>query len=80
MDASKKEVIEDTLVDVKFSGIQWENEEGFFYSSYDNSKSSELSEITNQHKLYFHKLGMSQSEDIIIYVETPEENHRYVGS
>lgn len=80
IDALKNEVLEDTLVDIKFSGIQWKKEEGFFYSSYDKPKGSELSEMTDQHKLYFHKVGTSQNEDQLIYGGTAEEKHRYVGA
>ena len=80
LDAIKNKILEDTLVDVKFSGIQWKKEEGFFYSSYDKPKGSELSEMTNQHKLYFHKLGTSQAEDDLIFGGTEEEKHRYVGA
>lgn len=80
MDAIKKSIIEDTLVDVKFSGIQWKLNEGFFYSSYDKPEGSELSEMTDQHKLYYHKLGTTQSEDLLIFGGTPEQKHRYVGA
>lgn len=80
MDALNKKIVEDTLVDIKFSGIQWKLNDGFFYSSYDKPEGSELSEMTDQHKLYYHKLGTSQSEDILIYGGTPEEKHRYVGA
>ena len=74
-----REVIEDTLVDVKFSGISWKADDGFYYSSYDKPKGSELSAKTDQHKLYYHKLGTPQSEDDIIFGATPEEKHRYVS-
>ena len=79
MDVFSKEIIEDTIVDVKFSGLSWKKNEGFFYSSYDKPKGSELSAKTDQHKLYYHKLGTSQSEDQIIFGGTFEEKHRYVG-
>jgi protease II len=45
-----------------------------------NPEGSELSEMTDQHKLYYHKLGTPQSEDILIYGGSPEEKHRYVGA
>ncbi len=80
MNAINKNIIEDTLVDVKFSGIQWKLDEGFFYSSYDKPKGSELSDMTDQHKLYYHKLGTKQSEDIIVYGEKQDQKHRYVGA
>ena len=79
MDVESKEIVEDTLVDVKFSGMSWYKDQGFFYSSYDKPKGSELSAKTDQHKLYYHKLGTSQKEDKIIFGATTEEKHRYVG-
>lgn len=79
MNAETKEIIEDTLVDIKFSGLSWKGNDGFFYSSYDKPKGSELSAKTDQHKLYYHKIGTRQSEDQLIFGGTPEEKHRYVG-
>ena len=79
MDVDSKEIKEDTLVDVKFSGISWKENEGFYYSSYDKPKGSELSAKTDQHKLYYHKLGTSQKEDKVVYGAKPEEKHRYVS-
>jgi len=77
IDALSKKVLEDTLVDVKFSGISWHGNEGFYYSSYDKPKGSELSAKTDQHKLYFHKLGTSQKEDKVIF--GADQKRRYVG-
>ncbi len=79
MNTETKTVVEDTLVDVKFSGISWKGNDGFYYSSYDKPKGSELSAKTDQHKLYYHKIGTPQSEDQVIFGATPEEKHRYVG-
>ena len=79
LDAVSKEIKEDTLIDVKFSGISWLKNEGFFYSSYDKPKGSELSAKTDQHKLYYHKLGTSQKEDVVIFGEKAAEKHRYIG-
>ncbi|RZN76046.1 MAG: S9 family peptidase, partial [Winogradskyella sp.] len=42
-------------------------------------KGSELSAKTDQHKVYYHKLGTTQSSDKLIYGGTPEEKHRYIG-
>ncbi len=79
MDAESKMIKEDTLVDVKFSGISWYKNEGFYYSSYDKPKGSELSAKTDQHKLYYHKLGTSQKTDKVIFGGIAAEKHRYVG-
>ena len=79
IDVESKTIKEDTLVDVKFSGINWKGNEGFYYSSYDKPKGSELSAKTDQHKLYYHKLGTSQKNDPIVFGGTAAEKHRYVG-
>ncbi|THD69232.1 S9 family peptidase [Robertkochia marina] len=79
IDAESREVVEDTLNDIKFSGISWKGDEGFFYSSYDKPEGSELSAKTDQHKLYYHKLGTPQQEDELIFGGKEEEKHRYVG-
>ena len=79
MDTQSKQIIEDTIVDVKFSGISWLKNDGFYYSSYDKPKGSELSAKTDQHKLYYHKLGSSQKEDRLVFGGTPRQKHRYVG-
>ena len=71
-------IIEDTILDVKFSGVSWKGSEGFYYSSYDKPKGSELSEKTDQHKLYYHKLGTPQSDDELIYGGNEMEKNRYV--
>jgi len=80
MNAKTKEIVEDTLVDIKFSGISWKGNEGFYYSSYDKPKGSELSAKTDQHKVYYHKLGTSQKEDKLIFGGRPDEKHRYIGA
>ncbi|MDI6033053.1 prolyl oligopeptidase family serine peptidase [Flavobacterium sp. LB2P84] len=77
MDAITQKIIEDTIVDVKFSGVSWKANEGFYYSSYDKPKGSELSAKTDQHKLYFHKLGTAQKEDKVIF--GADQKRRYVG-
>lgn len=77
MDAISKKIIEDTIVDVKFSGVSWKGNEGFYYSSYDKPKGSELSAKTDQHKLYFHKLGTAQKDDKVIF--GADQKRRYVG-
>ncbi|MFA7615257.1 MAG: prolyl oligopeptidase family serine peptidase [Weeksellaceae bacterium] len=73
-----KKQIGDTLKDVKFSRLSWKDNDGFYYSSYDKPKGSELSQMTDKHKLFFHKLGTDQKEDKLIFggEETPR---RYIG-
>ena len=77
IDAKTKKSIGEPLVDVKFSGLSWKGNEGIFYSSYEKPKGSELSAKTDQHRLFFHKLGTKQAEDAILFGD--QEKRRYVG-
>ncbi|GAA0557544.1 prolyl oligopeptidase family serine peptidase [Rheinheimera aquimaris] len=80
IDVETKQQLEPELVDVKFSGISWFGNEGFYYSSYDKPDGSELSAKTDQHKLYYHKLGTPQKDDAVIFGATEQQKHRYVGA
>jgi prolyl oligopeptidase len=77
--AEDKTVVGDTLTDLKFTGISWKGNEGFYYSSYDKqNKGSQISALTQFHKLYYHKLGTPQKDDQMIFggEATPR---RYIG-
>ena len=79
IDVQTKEQIEDTLVDVKFSGLSWKGNEGFYYSSYDKPKEgSELSAKTDQHKLFYHTIGQAQKTDRLVFGGA-EQPRRYVS-
>lgn len=79
LDTKTKSQLGDTLMDVKFSGLSWYGNDGFYYSSYDKPKEgSQLSGKTQYHKLYYHKLGTQQSEDQLVF--GGEDNpRRYIG-
>jgi prolyl oligopeptidase len=79
IDSETKKELEKKLIDVKFSGVSWYKNEGFYYSSYDKPKGSELSAKTDQHKLYFHKLGTAQQTDKVVFGEISAQKRRYVG-
>jgi len=79
MDVATKTQLEDTLIDVKFSGLSWKGNEGFYYSSYDKPKyGSQLSGTTQYHKLFFHKLGTAQSTDQLVF-GGDKQPRRYIG-
>ena len=80
IDSSNMEQIGDTLVNVKFSGLEWYKNEGLYYSSYDKPEGSELSQKTDQHKLYYHTLNTPQSQDAKVFGHTSAQKHRYVGA
>jgi prolyl oligopeptidase len=63
-----KAIVGDTLKDVKFSGLAWKGNEGFYYSSYDKPKAgSQLAGKTQLHKLYYHQLGTPQTADKLVF-------------
>ncbi len=80
MNVADKKLLKDELDHIKFSGLSWKADEGFYYSRYPTP--DEKSKLTNQnqnHKVYYHKLGTSQSADALIY-EDPEHPLRTVGA
>jgi len=71
---------EDQLKWIKFSGAAWNHEgTGIFYSRYDEPTADQLKAANYFHKLYFHKLGTPQSEDVLIY-ERPDHKDWLFGS
>jgi len=78
MNTETKELVGDTIYNVKFSAISWKSNEGFYYSSYEAPEGSKLSSKTDQHMLYYHKLGTKQKFDEVIFGAIPSEKNRYV--
>ncbi len=80
MDAISKELMPDKLNWIKFSGISWNGDEGFYYSRYDApDEKSKLSKANEFHKAYYHKMGTPQSEDVLIY-QDKEHPQRTLGT
>ena len=77
IETERKTMVEDTLLDVKFSGISWNGNEGFFYSTYDKPEKSVLSDKTDRHKLYYHQINTQQENDKVIFGQ--KEKFRYVS-
>ncbi|MDP4712532.1 MAG: prolyl oligopeptidase family serine peptidase [Saprospiraceae bacterium] len=80
MDTRSKALVGEILEDVKFSGLSWKGNKGFYYSSYDNpdkQNSSQLSAKTANHKLYFHTLGQPQDQDQLVFGGDKQPN-RYI--
>jgi prolyl oligopeptidase len=67
------EDLSDVIKWVKFSGVSWTKDgKGFFYSRYpEPDEKTKLAGQNFYHKLYYHKVGTSQSEDKLIY-ERPD--------
>lgn len=80
LNAADKSQIGEVLTDIKFTGIAWKGNEGFYYSSYDRPKdASVLSAMTQHHKLYYHKLGTPQNQDKLVF-GGEQKPRRYIGA
>lgn len=78
INAEDKTPLEDTLKDIKFSGISWKGNDGYYFSTYEKPKGSQLSAKTQNHKLYYHKVGTPRSQDKLIF-GNDQDPRRYVG-
>lgn len=70
--------LRDTLQWVKVSIIAWQGD-GFYYSRYpDPGNSSELSSKNENHQVWFHRIGTSQAEDMLVFEDTanPQRFHQ----
>ena len=67
---------------VKFSNASWKKDgSGFFYSRYDAPASAEqLKQANYFQKLYFHKLGSPQSEDVVVYERKDHKDWDFNGN
>ena len=60
----------------KFSGAAWLGD-GFYYSSYDRpAEGKEFSNVNEGMKIYYHKLGTPQSQDVLFY-QNPMQPKRF---
>lgn len=80
-DIATGEDLPDHLQWVKFSGATWTHDnQGFFYSRYDEPNAKTRLEDANYYqKLYYHRLGTPQSEDVLIY-HRPDQKEWMFGA
>ena len=71
---------------VKFSGVSWRKDgSGFYYSSFGVPKTAEeraaaLKRANFNHKVYFHKLGTPQTDDVVVVYERPDDKEMLVNA
>ena len=70
----------DILKDIKFSGVSWSKDgKGVYYSRFPaTDEKSRLTSLNYNQKIYYHRLGTPQSEDVLIY-ERPDDKEMGVG-
>ena len=80
-DIETGEDLPDHLKWVKFSGASWTHDSlGFFYSRYDEpDESTKLEAVNYYQKLYYHRLGTLQSEDVLIYDRPDQKEWGFGG-
>ncbi|MDL1892775.1 S9 family peptidase, partial [Sphingobacteriales bacterium CHB3] len=68
MEVESRTLLPDHIQWAKFSGAAW-HEDGFFYSKYDPpaDTSKALSAKNENHKVYYHKIGTPQRDDILVF-------------
>ena len=72
MDIATRELLPDHIEWAKFTGASW-YKDGFFYAAYDRPvEGKEFSNVNENHKIYYHKLGTKQEEDQLFY-SNPEQ-------
>ncbi|MBE9037233.1 prolyl oligopeptidase family serine peptidase [aff. Roholtiella sp. LEGE 12411] len=80
-DVETGEDLQDQLNWIKFSGASWTHDhKGFFYSRYDEpNKKTKLEDVNYYQKLYYHRLGTDQSEDLLIYHRPDQKEWGFSG-
>ncbi|WP_218079941.1 prolyl oligopeptidase family serine peptidase [Anthocerotibacter panamensis] len=69
----------DRLKWIKFSGASWSKDgKGIFYSRYDEPKAA-FQETNYFQKLYYHRIGTPQAEDVLIYERKDQKEWGFSG-
>jgi len=65
--------LSDHLKWIKFSGASWTKDgAGFFYSRYPEPTDKALTDVNRFQRLYYHRLGTDQAQDVLVY-ERPDQ-------
>lgn len=68
LDAATGKKLTDNVKWIKFSGLNWKGDDGFYYSRYpEPDDKSKLSKQNQFHQVWYHKIGTPQGEDVLIY-------------
>jgi prolyl oligopeptidase len=73
--------LDDHLQWSKFSGASWTaDHKGFYYSRYDEpNEKTKLEDANYFHKLYYHRIGTKQSEDVLVYERKDQKEWGFDG-
>src|SRR5438067_4021070 len=77
LEVATKKALTDHLQWVKFSGASWRGDEGFYYNRYPEPEKGKKMTTKNEfQKIYYHKVGTSQSDDRLIYEDNEHPQRR----
>jgi len=81
MEISSGRVLDDELKWVKFGGASWTTDsKGFFYSRYPRpQKDAEFQQLNLNHKLYYHRIGTPQTDDVAVYCRPDHPDWSFWG-
>ena len=80
IDLKTGQLTQDHIEWAKFTGAAWKGD-GFYYSAYDAPvKGKEFSNVNSGHKIYYHKIGTPQSEDVLFYQNAAYPMRFYIVS
>jgi prolyl oligopeptidase len=77
MDMKTLQMMPDKIEWVKVSGASWQGD-GFYYSRYPKPEGSALAAKNENHQVFYHKLGTSQSSDELVF-EDKSNPQRFNG-
>ena len=77
IELATKKILDDKIEWVKVSNTAWHGD-GFFYSRYPApAKGQEKASINENHRVYYHRLGTKQADDLLVYEnrDNPQRFH-----
>jgi prolyl oligopeptidase len=79
VDVESGTVLPDEIRWSKFSGASWTKDgKGFFYSRYPEPAGDKFHSLNRNQTLYYHRLGTSQSSDVVVYAR-PDQPEWSIG-
>lgn len=78
IDIATRQLLPDHILWAKFTSAEWCGD-GFYYSAYDApEQGKEYSNMNEGHKIYYHKIGTTQDQDVLFY-QNPAHPQRFYG-
>lgn len=76
MDTASRELLDDHIEWAKFTDVQWLGDDTFFYSAYEAPEAGkEFSNANTGHRVYSHKIGNSQADDVVAFEDAAHPYH-----